>query len=226
MTPPGASDDGSFRQLLWNSFVAVALAATLVTLCYFFVDRPVAYFVHAQQFNRDTLLKWLTLPPPVMQQCVPALLVVLAVRRAFGPFTQCELLLGLAGVSMVLADQFRGSLSYLCGRYWPETWINNNPSLIGTGAFGFHPFHNGSAYGSFPSGHMTRTVAFVAVFWIAAPRWRWVCIVASLAVAVGLLGMNYHFVGDVIGGAFLGGIVGAYVSRCSGIGKPVHNLTA
>src|SRR5262249_45727569 len=75
-------------------------------------------------------------------------------------------------------------------------------------------------YGSFPSGHTARTLAVAAVVWIAYPRWRWVCGLGSLAVAVGLLGMDYHFVGDVIAGGFVGGIVGAYTARYTGLGGP------
>ena len=124
----------------------------------------------------------------------------------------------VACVSLVLAEQFRGSLAYAFGRYWPETWINGNPSLIGDAAYGFHPFHHGVAYDSFPSGHTARTLAVATVVWIAYPRWRWVCGLASLAVAVDLLGLDYHFVGDVIAGGFVGGIIGAYTARCAGIG--------
>ena len=40
------------------------------------------------------------------------------------------------------------------------------------------------------------------------------------AVAVGLLGMDYHFVGDVIAGGFVGGIVGTYTARCARIAAP------
>src|SRR5262249_45936218 len=127
------------------------------------------------------------------------------------------------GVSLVLADQFRETLSYGFGRYWPETWINDNPSLIRDGAYGFHPFHGGSAYGSFPSGPTARALAGPAVVWIAYPGWRGACGRASGAVAAGLLGMDYHFVGDVIAGGFVGGIVGAYTARCTGLGGP-HRL--
>ena len=85
----------------------------------------------------------------------------------------------VACVSLVLAEQFRGSLAYAFGRYWPETWINDNPSLIRDGAYGFHPFHHGIAYDSFPSGHTARTLVVAAVIWIAYPRWRWACGLAS-----------------------------------------------
>jgi membrane-associated phospholipid phosphatase len=206
-------------QLLRKTLAALLVCAALVLLCYLFVDIPVAFVVHDQKLADHAVFKWLTDPPPVMQAWTPAALAALMFRRAFGPFRRCELALMAACVSMVLADQFRQSLAYVFGRYWPETWINNNPSLIRDGAYGFHFFHGGSAYGSFPSGHTARTVAVAAVVWIAYPRWRWACVLGSVAVAVGLLGMDYHFVGDVIAGGFVGGIVGTYTACCSGLGE-------
>jgi membrane-associated phospholipid phosphatase len=65
---------------------------------------------------------------------------------------------------------------------------------------------------------MTRTLAMAAVVWVASPRWRWPCLVAAAAVAVGLIGMNYHFVGDVIAGGFVGAIVGVYVAHGFALG--------
>jgi membrane-associated phospholipid phosphatase len=214
------NNDRNYAQLLRSTLVALFLCAALVLLCYFFVDRPVAFYVHNHRFADDRVLKWFTYLPPFVQACVPLLLVVFAVRRAFGPLRLWEKVVVVACVSLVLAEQFRGGLAYAFGRYWPETWVNNNPSLIPDGAYGFHPFHHGIAYDSFPSGHTARTVAVAAVVWIAYPKWRWACGLASLAVALGLLGLDYHFVGDVIAGGFVGGIVAAYASRCTGLGGP------
>jgi membrane-associated phospholipid phosphatase len=205
------------RHLLRNSLVALLVCAVLVALCYWFVDRPVARYVHDERIAEHRVLEWLTYPPPIVQAWVPVVLAALMVRRAWGPFRRWELALIAAGVGMVLADQFRETLSYAFGRYWPETWIDGNPSLIRDGAYGFHPFHGGSAYGSFPSGHTARTLAVAIVVWTAYPRWRWACALASVAIAVGLIGMNYHFVGDVIAGGFVGGIVGAYAAHFAGL---------
>jgi hypothetical protein len=177
-------DNGpDFRWLAWNTLAALLLCAALVLVCYWFVDRPVAFYVHDQGFADYPVLKWLTYPPPVLQTWVPAVLAALMVRRAWGPFRRWERAVAAAAVSLVLADQFRESLSYVFGRYWPESWVDHNPSLIRDGAYGFHPFHGGSAYGSFPSGHTARTLAIAAVVWIAYPRWRWAGALASVAVA-------------------------------------------
>jgi membrane-associated phospholipid phosphatase len=205
------------QTLLVRSTIALLGCAILVALCYFFVDRPVAFWVRSHDLSRFRLLVWFQDPPPVLQAWAPAALAALMVRRAWGPFRRWELTLFAACLSLLVAVQFKDSLKYCFGRYWPDTWTHDNPSLLGDGAYGFHPFHDGPAFGSFPSGHMTRTLAMVAVVWVAYPRWRWACIAATASVAIGLVGMNYHFVGDVIAGGFVGGIVGVYAAHgCAG----------
>src|ERR1051326_5857082 len=202
----------NFTQLFRKTTVAFLIGLGLVLICYAFIDRPLAFYVRHHNFDGYVFLKWLTYPPPIAQAWTPVVLVALLLRRLYGPLRKWELALIGASVSMVLADQFRQSLAYVFGRYWPETWINGNPSLIGNGAYGFHWFHGGIAYASFPSGHTARTLAVASVMWMTYPRWRWVCVFSVLLISVGLVGMNYHFVGDVVAGGFVGGIVGAYTA--------------
>ncbi len=215
--------DNVAQRLLLRSLIALLVCAALVAVCYFFVDRPVAFFVHDHDISRHEVLKWLQDPPGYADSWAPLVLAALAIRRAFGQFQRWELTLLVACVSLLVAVQFKDSLKFAFGRYWPTTWINDNPSLIGDGAYGFHPFaEEGSSkefgwYGSFPSGHMTRTLAIVAVYWVAYPRWRWLGSAATLAVAVGLIGKNYHFVGDVVAGSFTGAILGVYAAYCGGL---------
>jgi membrane-associated phospholipid phosphatase len=206
-----------FGRCLQNTGVALLTCAALTTICYLFVDRPVAYFVQRCQLNESVLLKELTYPPPIVQVWTPLILTAAALRRAWGPLGRWERVILAAGIGLIVADQFRESLRDVFGRYWPETWIDDNPSLIQDGAYGFHLFHTGNAYGSFPSGHAARTLAVLAAIWCAAPRWRWICAMAAIAEAIGLVGMNYHFVSDVIAGGFLGAIVGFYVAFFCGV---------
>lgn len=216
-----------YRRLLRDSVVVLFVAAAAVAFCYFFVDRPVAHFVHNNHVSQYRVLEWLTLPPPVVQALAPAVLAALLVRRAWGPFRHWERTLLAAGVAIIVADQFRESLSFLFGRYWPDTWTNNNPSLIQNDAYGFHPFHGGSWYGSFPSGHTARTTAVAAALWVGYPRLLWLGVLAVLTEAVGLIGMNYHFVGDVVGGATVGGLVGVYTAHgCGAAHQPSSGFTS
>jgi membrane-associated phospholipid phosphatase len=42
------------------------------------------------------------------------------------------------------------------------------------------------------------------VLWVCYPRFRHIYLIVAMLCAAGLVAANYHFVGDVIGGAFLG----------------------
>jgi membrane-associated phospholipid phosphatase len=205
-----------FSTLLSRSLMAIAVCTVAVTICYYFVDRPVALFVHKHGIAKVEEFRWLTEPPPLVQSWSPLVLIALAVRRAFGEWRRWQQVLFMACVSLIVADQFRESLGDVCGRYWPETWHDNNPSLIGNGAYGFHPFEVGDDTGSFPSGHSARIVAFACVFWLTIPRGRWLCVVLAAPMLFALVAMDYHFVGDVIAGSVLGALVGIWAVRLNG----------
>jgi membrane-associated phospholipid phosphatase len=210
-------DNQNSAHLLLRTILAVVVCAIAVTICYYFVDRPVATFVYDHRIPRFEELRWLTDPPPLVQSWAPLLLVLLVVRRGFGPWRHSQHVVFVACVSLIVADQFRQSLGDLFGRYWPETWHDNNPSFIGTGAYGFHPFQVGDDVGSFPSGHAARIVGFGSVFWLTMPRSRWACVVLGVPMLVALVGMDYHFVGDVIAGSVLGAIVGCWAALLSSL---------
>jgi membrane-associated phospholipid phosphatase len=211
------TDSQAYGPLLRSSLIAISACAVAVIICYYFVDRPVALFVHDHGFAKIEEFRWLTEPPPLVQGWSPLVLVLLAVRRAWGPWKIWQHNLFVACISLIVADQFRQSLGDLCGRYWPETWHNNNPSLIGTGAYGFHLFEVSDDTGSFPSGHAARIFGFFSVFWLAMPRGRWLYAILAAPMCVALVAMNYHFVGDVIAGGVLGGAVGAWAAKLGGI---------
>jgi len=206
-------ETAAYRALLQMTALALAVCALLVTLAYFFIDRPVAFFVHNHHLNQVVALRWLTSTAMALDALAAAVVVLAAVRLAWGPLTRLERTFLAASVGLMVTLALEYYLKFLFGRYWPETWVNNNPSLLGDGAYGFHPFHFGAAFGSFPSGHTARTAAVLAAFWVAYPAWRWLYAAIGVSVVVGLVGMNYHFVGDTIGGAFLGAVTGVFAAR-------------
>ena len=201
------------QKLLRRSLIALAVCLALVLVCYFWIDRPVAFFVHRHDLNQVKVFRWLTYPPPQVQTWSPLVLTVLAVRRAWGAWTQWQQTLFVACVSLIVTDQFRVCLGDVCGRYWPETWFHDNPSLIGNGTYGFHPFQRHDDLGSFPSGHAARILSFAFVWFRVMPRTRVIGAIISVAMLASLVLMNYHFVGDVIAGAFLGAIIAAYAEH-------------
>ncbi len=210
-----ASRQDEYRRLLLRTLIAIAVCTAAVLACYFWIDRSVAFFVYRHHINTIRVFRWLTYPPPEVQNWSALALAILMVRRAWGPFLHWQKVLLVACLSLIIADDFRISLGDVCGRYWPETWTHDNPSLIGTGTYGFHPFQRGDDIGSFPSGHACRILGFATVWLIAMPNNRTIQVVVILLCApmlLSLVAMNYHFVSDVIAGSVLGGIVATYAA--------------
>jgi membrane-associated phospholipid phosphatase len=198
------------QKLLVRVAIALAICLGTVLVCYFWIDRPVAFFVDRHHLNQVKVFRWLTHPPPQVQTWSPLILTALAVRRAWGPWARWQKTLFVAGVSLIVTDQFRVCLGDVCGRYWPETWFQDNPSLIGNGTYGFHPFQRGDDLGSFPTGHAARILGFMFVWFLVTPSSRLIVAIISVPMLVSLVLMNYHFISDVIAGAFLGAIIAAY----------------
>jgi len=184
------------------------LTATAVTVSHFWLDRPIALFVHdrLQGVNPFALLtlvpEWVT--PLVLAAFVAVGLSGLA-RRSLPRLPTVAV---LAAASLAVAEIIKDKLKYVFGRTWPETWVGNNPSFIEDHVYGFNLFHGGQGYASFPSGHTTAICAVISVLWICYPRLRIVYGICVAAVAVGLVGADFHFLGDVIAGAFLGTTIG------------------
>jgi len=213
-----------YRTLLFRRVVAIALCIAAVLICYFWIDRPVAFFVYHHQINKIQVFRWLTYPPPEVQNWSALVLTILMVRRAWGPFLRWQKVLLVACLSLIVADDFRISLGDVCGRYWPETWTHDNPSLIGTSTYGFHPFQRGDDIGSFPSGHAARILGFAMVWLIAIPGSRTICAVLCAPMLVSLVATNYHFVSDVIAGSVLGAIVATYAVRLARLQMPLPEV--
>ena len=196
-----------------RAVAALILGSLLIVACYFFVDRPVAWFMHDHRCFSNDLLLW----PPRISDClgyaVVAAIIGIAAWRIWRPGGREQLLLVAIAANLVVTYVIKTLLKRAFGRTWPETWIDNNPSLISNGVYGFNPFHAGRAYQSFPSGHAAATFAVISILWLSRPRERWLHAVVGGTVCVALVGLNYHFVGDVIAGAMLGSGTGIYASR-------------
>ena len=195
-----------------RGLVGLVSAAILIPGSIEFADRDVATWSHAA-LHRPAAFEWLT---HIVDPLLPAsiLIVALAGLAALfgwrpGPAARAVL---ACGIAVLVAVALKDQLKFAFGRTWPETWVDNNPSWIDTGTFGFWPFHKGPGWASFPSGHTTVISAPMAVLWNAAPRFRIVWLALPLLVAIGLIASDYHFLGDIIAGAYLGTACGLGVA--------------
>ena len=56
-----------YRSLLRRTLITTALCIVAVLVCYFWIDRPVAFFVYRHHINTIQVFRWLTYPPPEVQ---------------------------------------------------------------------------------------------------------------------------------------------------------------
>ncbi|MDD2877976.1 MAG: phosphatase PAP2 family protein [Acidiphilium sp.] len=197
--------------------LAASLAASLILVSIAYIDRPVARFMAQHVHDRLPFMAMASianLPAPLATLS----LIALALARWSGiPLSAMARLILILAVATLIAIMVKNQLKFDFGRVWPESHpfpgIHNHPSFIDDHVFGFYPFHGGSSYASFPSGHTTAITAPMAVLWMLVPRYRafWGSLV--LIVVCGLIAADFHFVSDTIAGFFLGvGVAAATVS--------------
>lgn len=104
----------------------------------------------------------------------------------------------IAGSVIPLAFLLKGLCKWVFGRTNTRVW------LASRGSDDFHWFQGGGDYSSFPSGHMAVFTAFLAVVWIFYPRFRSLSLGFVLVLAVALIATDYHYLSDVLAGAYLG----------------------
>jgi membrane-associated phospholipid phosphatase len=191
--------------------LALVLVAVAVVISYVWLDWAIATWVHEHRAvyrTRDFLEPLTHIPDPLIPLGAAAFFIV-GLRAIAGrlPHKICDVIVA-CGISVVMGEQIKNGFKWFFGRPWPETWTHNNSSYIGDQDYVFHWFRGGGEFSSFPSGHTAATFAVISVLWICYPRFRILYALAAAAVIVGLVGSNFHFLGDTIAGAFLGATVG------------------
>ena len=189
--------------------LVVLSCPTLVLLCVAFVDRAGATLSHADFAGRNSAFVALTHIVDPIPVAAGLGLAGSGLAALFGwrPGRVGRTLVGCCLATLV-AIALKDELKYAFGRLWPETWVDNNPSWIRDGAYGFFPFHGRTGWSSFPSGHTTVVTAPVTVLWQRLPRWRPILAIPVGLVVVGLFGADYHFIGDMVAGLYLGAACG------------------
>jgi membrane-associated phospholipid phosphatase len=192
--------------------VALLICGACITFSYFVVDRPFAYFAHDELRGYRAIFDLVGRLPKVLGPLVIGCTVFFGVRAVMGrPLTKIQTSIVLSALSLALSAILESWLKFAFGRTWPETWVQDNPSLIRDGIHNFNPFHGGLGFAAFPSGHMVAISAIISAFWFRHPRLRGIYAICIATVFIGQLGANYHFVGDLIAGGFVGFSVGLMI---------------
>ena len=192
------------------SLASLAASILTVILCIAYIDRPIADFVQEHFHQRS------------FQTCMDGFLHVTPIALLLA------LLLLFAAGYAVLRGQALGawaSTPLLCA--WSATWALSvavvlkrvfgrscvYPNYIVGHSYGFQPFHGVGSYESFPSGTTAVAAALLSVVWFRYPRQRGVCALLLVLVALALILTHSHWVSDIIGGGFLGVLVGSMTVR-------------
>jgi membrane-associated phospholipid phosphatase len=200
---------------LKNYCIVFAIAAASVIVCYFWLDQPLALFLHRNVADK-TIFVWLQQLPLAFPLLSSLILAWCGLWTLMGrPFSRFQSVALTCSISFISTSVINSQLKYAFGRTWPGTWIENNPSLIQNGVFGFNPFHSGPGFASFPSGHAAAICSVMTVLWSSYPSWRPIYVACAAAVAVGLIGANYHFLSDILSGIFVGISVGYITTKMS-----------
>jgi membrane-associated phospholipid phosphatase len=111
------------------------------------------------------------------------------------------------GCAVPLAFILKHFLKVLFGRTNTRVW------LLHPDQFGFHWFHGGGDFSSFPSGHMAVLTALMLGVSRYFPRLGPVCAGTLFILALALIVTQYHFFSDIAAGVCLGLIVDSITRR-------------
>jgi len=117
------------------------------------------------------------------------------VRGALPEFAKALFVACCASLSAYVANDH--VLKVIFGRRTPPVLFEGIPAHV------FH-FFQGDQHSSFPSGHMVLAAAFAAAMIRLQPRtWPFLAVLLCIGAGALIVG-DWHFVGDVIAGAFVG----------------------
>lgn len=184
----------------------------LIPLSYIYWDQPLVWFLHDHNSRRLLILKQCANTLPILIDSLVFIFYCCFALQSFSSkkikhFKKYLFVCNVIAITTFLKD----SLKFIFGRYWPDTFICNNPSLIENHMYGFQWFDGGSTSLSFPSGHAALMFAFATSMTLMFPRFRSLWFFMAILVSFCQIGLYYHYLSDVIAGALLGYTV-AYCS--------------
>lgn len=192
----------------WFLTYGLLITGFAVFFSYFLLDIPLVNWAHAHDLRKYTWLHEVQLLPGYIPYIAFVAIIGIGIRGFFGRLTQIENALLYSSVSYVIVSFLTKNFKMLFARTWPQTWVDNNPSWLTDGVYGFFWFADSAAYRSFPSGHSAAMFAVVVVLCCFYRQLQWISALVCGLVIVGLITNYYHFLSDIIAGAYLGIVTG------------------
>ncbi len=195
--------------------VFLFISILCIACAYLWIDKPVVFWAAAHHTRQYTILIWFTRIPETSAGIFFLAYLILGMRFYLHKNSSHDKVFFALANSFVITLFLKDTLKHIFGRYWADTWVNNNPSLLQNGVYGFNWFHAGTAYSSFPSGHVAGTTAVMVLLALLYPRMRWVSAFFIVGMMLCQAILYYHFVSDILAGAVLGYMVAQGVAAKS-----------
>ena len=192
------------KKLFAGSLVA-AILLTLLSIRYF--DQPLALYILDHLGKRFLFSEAVSNMPDLLfftAASVSALCWLgyfLLRRRGVG--REWMKFFSVLGTSLPLAFALKEILKWLFGRENTRIWVAHPRPIT------FHWFHGNQSFHGFPSGHMLVFTTIFLALWAFFPRSRALFLSGWIALATALIVTEYHFLGDVVAGSYLGFLVHA-----------------
>lgn len=183
--------------------------ATYLSIRY--IDRPVSLLIHDSLYRNSHWSALTSSLPDILLLVVVIISLPSALwhlyRKRVALFDAKTRLLGFIALTLPAAFLFKSMVKFLFGRVETRYWLHHQQ------AYDFHWLHGGTNFYGFPSGHM---IVFVTLFAAIARYYaglKVVCYSLLALLALLLVATNYHFVGDVIAGLYLGLLLESIMDR-------------
>lgn len=185
--------------------ISFLLVVLLVLCSYFYLDARTALFVNRAWMSHARLAVFSSNIPDFLFPIV-CLITGIAWTAYFylthkGIYDTHTRFFQLVAITIPLTFFLKSTLKHAVGRINTRFWLRH------PGFKEFHWFHGGGNYTSFPSGHMAVFMALVIALWRFYPRYHSAYFGFLSALALALIMTDYHFISDVIAGAYLGFLV-------------------
>lgn len=197
----------------WRKYTGkIIIVGLLVGCSYCFLDRGIALFIKRALLSNAKYSMFASTIPDFL----PAIVCVItgiawsaygyhALKGIRNKHTWFFLLIASA---IPLAYFLKSILKIVVGRLNTRSWLLYYPSIKE-----FRWFHGSGQYSGFPSGHMVVFSVLAVALWKFYPRYRLAYGGFLTLLALALIATSYHFLSDVIAGAYLGLFVYYFTRR-------------
>ncbi|HUL00025.1 MAG TPA: phosphatase PAP2 family protein [Nitrospirota bacterium] len=187
--------------------IGFLLAVVLITVSYVYLDKGVALAIK-KLWLFNTRLSFFSTDIPDFLPLLVSLITgtawfvffYLARKNIYNSHTR---FFQLIAITVPLTNVVKTMLKFVFGRINTRFWLQH------PGANEFHWLHGSANFSGFPSGHMAVFTVLIIALSIFYPRYQTFYIACLTLLALALIVTNYHFLSDIIAGAYVGLIVHA-----------------